>query len=75
MPSIDPSDLVSISNAAEKKNCSRTTIYRAIDDGRLTAVEVEDRKMLVRDDDFETFEPKWKGQRVRRHRDDDSDTS
>jgi excisionase family DNA binding protein len=75
MSSIDPSNLVSISDAAREKDCSRTTLYRAIDDGRLNAVEVGDRQMLIRDEDFKAFEPRWKGQRVRKHRDDDSDSS
>ena len=75
MPSVDPSDLISISTAAETKNCSRTTIYRAIDDGRLTSVEAGGRQMVVRNAEFEDFTPQWKGQRVRRHRDDDSDSS
>jgi len=75
MPSVDPSDLISISTAAEKKSCSRTTLYRAINDGRITAVEAAGRQMIVRDETFEDFTPRWKGQRVRRHRDDDSDSS
>jgi excisionase family DNA binding protein len=75
MPSVNPSDLISISSAAEKKSCSRTTLYRAINDGRITAVEAAGRKMIVHDADFEGFEPRWRGQRVRRHRDDDSDSS
>lgn len=75
MPSIDPNDLISISEAAREIGCSRKTLYKAIDDDRLNAVEVGGRKMLVRDDDFEAFEPKWRGQRVRRHQDDDSNSS
>lgn len=74
MPSVDPSDLISISDAADEKNCSRTTIYRAIEDDRLNAAEVSDRQMVIRDEVYEGFEPRWKGQRVRRHRDDDSDS-
>lgn len=71
MPQFDPSDLITISEAASAKDCSRTTLYRAIDDGRLNAVEIGDRQMLVRDQVYDAFEPKWKGERVRRHRDDD----
>ena len=75
MSSVDPSNLISISNAAEEKGCSRKTLYKAIRDGRLNGIEIDDRQMLIRDHAFEAFEPEWRGQRVRRHRDDDSDTS
>jgi excisionase family DNA binding protein len=75
MPGIDPDDLITISAAAEEKGCSRTTLYRAISDDRLNAVEVGNRRMLVRDETFEAFEPEWKGERVRKYGDEDTDSS
>jgi len=64
MPST--SDVISFSAAAEKKGCSRTTLYRACDDGRLTDAEVGDRRMIVMDDQWEAFEPKTVGARAQR---------
>jgi excisionase family DNA binding protein len=58
---ISPEDLITISNAAEAKDCSRTTIYRAIGNGRLTGVEVGERKMIVKDETWEDFEPVYTG--------------
>lgn len=50
------------------RDCGRNTLYRAVDDGRLNAVMVGDRKMLVQDDEYEAFEPKETGARVHRNR-------
>lgn len=69
----DASDLVSFSTAAEEKDCSRTTLYRAVEDDRLNSVDVDGRQMLVRDDVYEQFEPRWKGGRVSKYSDDDSE--
>ncbi|PQJ33603.1 hypothetical protein BSZ35_02415 [Salinibacter sp. 10B] len=66
MPSINTDDLITISAAAEQKGCSRTTLYRAISDGRLNAVEVGGRRMLLQDKSYRTFEPEWKGGRVQK---------
>lgn len=74
MSSIDPEDLITISAASEEKNCSRTTLYRAISDGRLNGIEVGDRQMLVKNETFEAFEPKWKGARVQRMKEKDGGT-
>jgi excisionase family DNA binding protein len=63
MPQVDPDDLLNIRDAAEQIGCSRTTLYRAIDDGRLDAVEVADRTMLHRED-VASFEPKHTGARA-----------
>jgi len=59
-------DVITFSDAAREIGCSRTTLYRAADDGRLTAVEVGGRKMILKDDAWEGFEPKLKGARVRK---------
>jgi len=64
MPQVDPSDLLSISEAAREKDCGRITLYRAIDDGRLNAVEAGGRTMLVRDETYVDYEPKRTGARV-----------
>lgn len=62
----DISDVVSFTDAAEEKNCSRTTLYRAVDDGRLNDVEVGGRRMLIKDEAWKEFEPVLIGSRVRK---------
>jgi len=71
---MDPDDLISFSDAAREIGCSRTTLYRAADDGRLNDVEVGGRRMLLKDEAWEDFEPRLKGGRVRKLEQDD-DTS
>ena len=71
---MDPDDLISFSDAAREIGCSRTTLYRAADDGRLNDVEVGGRRMLLKDKAWEDFEPRLKGGRVRKLEQDD-DTS
>lgn len=63
MPDIE--DVITFTDAAEDKNCGRTTLYRAADDGRLNTVEVGNRRMLVMDEKYEAFEPEWRGRRTR----------
>jgi excisionase family DNA binding protein len=63
---MDPDDLISFSDAARKIGCSRTTLYRAVDDGRLNDIEVGGRRMLLRDEAWDKFEPRLKGGRVRK---------
>jgi len=63
MPSVE--NLISITDAAEHFACSRTTLYRAIKDGRLNGVEVGGRTMLVKDEAFADFEPVRIGGRAR----------
>lgn len=62
MPST--SDVITFSDAAEQKECSRTTLYRACDDGRLTDVKVGDRRMIVMNEQWVSFEPKTVGARA-----------
>ena len=71
---MDPNDLISFSDAAREIGCSRTTLYRAADDGRLNDVEVGGRRMLLKDEAWADFEPRLKGGRVRKLEQDD-DTS
>ncbi len=71
---MDPDDLISFSDAAREIGCSRTTLYRAADDGRLNDVEVGGRRMLVKDDAWETFEPILTGARARQVKEQDDDT-
>lgn len=59
-------DVITFSDAAREVGCSRTTLYRAVDDGRLMAVEVGGRKMILKDEAWDAFEPKLKGARVRK---------
>ena len=71
---MDPDDLISFSDAAREIGCSRTTLYRAADDGRLNDVEVDGRRMLLKDEAWADFEPRLKGGRVRKL-EQDNDTS
>jgi len=57
-------DVITFSDAAREIGCSRTTLYRAVDDGRLSAVEVGGRKMILKDEAWEKFEPILTGGRV-----------
>jgi excisionase family DNA binding protein len=66
-----PDDLISFSDAAREIGCSRTTLYRAADDGRLNDMEVGGRRMLLKDEAWEDFEPRLKGGRVRKLKQDD----
>jgi len=68
---MQPDDLISFSDAAREIGCSRTTLYRAADDGRLNDVEVGGRRMLVKDEAWQEFEPRLKGARVRKLSDED----
>jgi excisionase family DNA binding protein len=69
---MDPDDLISFSGAAREIGCSRTTLYRTANDGRLNDVEVGGRRMLLKDEAWEDFEPIRTGaraqKRVRRRR-------
>ena len=60
----DAADLISFSEAAEAKECSRTTLYKAANDGRLNDTEVGGRRMLIIDEAYEKFEPEWTGARA-----------
>ena len=70
---MDINVVISFSEAARKIGCSRTTLYRAVEDGRLSDVDVGDRRMLVKDEAFESFEPELKGGRVRKLEEEDDD--
>jgi excisionase family DNA binding protein len=63
---MQPDDLISFSAAARELECSRTTLYRAADDGRLNDVEVGGRRMLVKDEAWEDFEPNFVGRRAQK---------
>lgn len=62
----DVNDVISFSQAAEQKSCSRATLYRAVDDGRLNDVVVGDRRMLIQDEKWNDFEPEIIGLRARK---------
>lgn len=63
---MDPDDLISFSDAAEEIGCSRTTLYRAADDGRLNDIEIGGRRMLLKDEKWDDFEPIIVGARARK---------
>lgn len=71
----DASDLISFSQAAEDKDCGRTTLYRAANEGRLNDTEVGGRRMLIKDEAYQQFAPKETGARIHgnKHTDDDSE--
>ena len=62
----DVTDVISFSQAAEQKSCSRATLYRAVDDGRLNDVVVGERRMLIQDGRWKDFEPEFIGMRARK---------
>jgi excisionase family DNA binding protein len=71
---MDPDDLISFSEAAREIGCSRTTLYRAADDGRLNDIEVGGRRMLIKDEAWDEFEPNLVGARMEKlEGDDDTD--
>lgn len=68
---MQPDDLISFTDAARDVGCSRTTLYRAAKDGRLNAVNVSGRQMLVKDEAWDDFEPQLRGGRVQKMERDD----
>lgn len=67
----DASDFLGFNEAAEEKDCGRTTVYRAANDGRINTVEIGGRRVIVRDEAFEKFEPQPTGRRVSNSDDED----
>jgi excisionase family DNA binding protein len=61
-------NVTTVSEAAEKKNCGRNTIYRAVERGELNTAEVGKQRMILLDDAFERFEPMNRGARVARQK-------
>jgi hypothetical protein len=49
---MEKENLVSITEAARRKECARTSIYRALKDGRLKTSVVGGRQFVVMDEDF-----------------------
>ncbi len=70
----DAEDLISFTDAAEDKDCGRTTLWRAAKDGRLNAIDVSGRRMLVMDEKYESFEPEETGARMHRDKDTPNDS-
>lgn len=66
-------DLITFTDAAEEKSCGRNTLYRHANAGELNTVKVGDRKLLVKDEKYEQFEPKETGARMHRDKRDDSE--
>lgn len=57
-------NVITFSAAAEKKNCARSTLYKAASEGRLNTTTVGSTKMIFRDDRWESFEPEMTGGRI-----------
>jgi excisionase family DNA binding protein len=72
---MDPDDLISFSDAAREIGCSRATLYRAAGDGRLNAIEVGGRQMLIKDEAWDEFEPNLTGARMQKLEDEDNNTN
>lgn len=53
-------DLLSVSQAAEIKDCHRMTIYNALDRGDLNEYRAGNTRLVVRDNAFEAWEVKVK---------------
>ena len=71
---MDTDDLISYSDAAQRIECSRATLYRAVDDGRLNDLEVGGRRLLVKDEAWEKFEPNVVGRRAQKLDREENDT-
>lgn len=56
--------IISVTDAAEEKCCGRATIYRAIEDNRLTGIELGGRQVVLQDKKYEDFVPRCMGTRV-----------
>lgn len=63
---LDISEVISFTDAAQVKQCGRNTLYRAVEDGRLNDVEVGSRRMLVKDEKWDAFEPESVGLRAQK---------
>lgn len=59
-------NVLTFSAAAEEKECSRTTLYRAVGDGRLDTAKVGQMDMIARNEKYEGFTPKNRGARAQR---------
>lgn len=70
---MDPSDLISFTEAARRIGCSRATLYRAAGDGRLNDIEVGERRMLIKDVAWKDFEPNFVGRRAQKFEQDDDE--
>jgi len=49
--------IIAITDAADKKNCHRTTIHRAIERGDLSATEFGGRRAVIRDEAWKNWTP------------------
>jgi hypothetical protein len=58
--------LLTVGTAAEKKGCSRQTIYNALDRGDLTegSLRNSNMRLVVKDEAWEEWEPTDTGRRV-----------
>jgi len=65
MPSTEP-DLLTVSQAAREKSASRSTIYRALEDGRLNGRTVAGTVHVVADATWQGFKPTFIGRRAER---------
>lgn len=59
-------ELLSVSEAARRLSASRTTIYRAVKDGRLNAKHTGSGTVILADEKWEQFEPRKRGARVQK---------
>ena len=66
-------NVTTFSALARELNCSRATLYRAANDGRLNTAEVGGTRMILLDEKHEQFEPRNTGARAARQQQDSTD--
>lgn len=60
----DDLPIIAIQDAAREKGCHRTTIHRAIERGDLNVTEFGGRRVVVKDDAWEEWQPTETGGRI-----------
>lgn len=53
-------DVLSVPVAAEEKDCSRQTIYNALDRGALNGLRTGNTRLVIRDEAYQAFQVKRK---------------
>lgn len=56
--------IIAIQDAAHEKGCHRTTIHRAIERGDIDATEFGGRRVVVKNDAWEHWQPTETGGRI-----------
>jgi excisionase family DNA binding protein len=59
-------NVLSFTEAADQRNCARSTLYRAADSGKISTAQVGSVLMIVKDEKWEEYEPRRTGGRARK---------